>query len=1029
MSYSKHLFSLQKVSFRHGVPWLIGIDLLNRTTMVKLQGFEPTFLFRPPNDLDTRDQNELEAFGEDINGELSSNDPQGGPQGPSGPLGQVTSLDEVKMTPFISFTNQRLDTLLKVTCSVYKFKDTVAAFKRRGPCYHHDFDMRNMLLQQLGLKYQDWITCPTTTNRPAETLAPNQEFTCQASLIEVAPPSEQGMIPQTRKAFIRIRMVSKDGLLERRPYHPNPELEYDRIVAISVAYCGSRSPDPYHVFSGDIRTMSESDLLRAFVASIQQHDPDDIFDFPDYYDTWTCIAARCAMYKIPLALERFRGDRVNIWRSMVKFASRGLVNMEASLKKKVFIPVELYDLYTCSAMDKFRNPQRKPLQKVGEMKRVEHANICPMGEVFDSLMEDVQLMADMEFDTCMRIEYGNISRVSDTDFSETVSRGEQIRVFNTLSRFCLQNNAYIDKAQLTRRPLRFSVAQRPPSFPDPGEHPINVQVRTECLKELFEKRRYYGPKGPSGAKGPKGQAQDFNTFQQSMESMWSRYTGDKEETFEEVTEVDGGSVLKPACRFWGDVPVIIDDFASLYPSIMQAYNISYENLVYDPEMMDLPGVEYLLLQINKDEVVACVNREGIIGKMLKMLVAQRKAIKRRMGMETDSFKKQMYDFEQNSMKVLCNATYGFCGADSKGSMLAVKEVMYMVTSTGRYLQKTCSNYIANKYGVQTIYGDTDSIFTLLANQSHEGTIDEVAARYAHHYDMDLTVELVTAKYPNFQEMEPKHQLYALLFVVADKVCVELSALFPNPISLEPENMALDVYMGDTKKSYIYTLWESKNPTKASKVKVTGMAEKKRDWTPWTRWCLKQVQTFIRTRRFSDIEPFIRSELDRLLRGQVPTDDLVLTKGYKDRDSYKNFNGMHLQVVLRREQRERWPFKERSRLPLLVIEMPDKTKQFMCAEDPLYVAANKLTIDLSYYFHKQFTEPMRKLLQYHPEILNVDALFKMYSDKFKLVRQHQADMSASAHQGGAQGPNGAATSAKPMTIAELRARAMKRKALA
>lgn len=967
--------------------------------MVRVSEFEPTFLFRPPNDLDTRDQGELEAFIQDMNSELASEN--------------VTSLDEVKMTPFIGFTNNRLDTLLKVTCLTYKFKETVAAFKRRGPCYHHDFDMRNILLQQLNLKYQDWITVPSTSNRPAETWVPEREYTCAASLVAVAP--RQDIIPQTRKAFIRIRMVSKDGWTMKNQFHPNPELEYDRIVSIAVAYCTSQSPDPYHVFSADIRTMREDELLKAFIASVHDHDPDDIFDFPDYYDTWRCIATRCSLYKIPLTLERFKNDKVNIWNSMVKFASRGLVNMEASLKKKVFIPVEVYDLYTCSTMDKFRNAQRKRLPS--NMRRIEHANTHTMDDVVTSMLEDVGLLADMEFDTCMRIEYSNISRVSDTDFSETVSRGEQIRVFNTLSRFCLQNGAFIDKAQLTRRPIRYAVTDRPPSFPDPSEHPINTKVRVECLQELFEKRRYHSRE----SKNPT--YQDFNAFQQSMESMWMRFDGSADNddgVFEEVQEVDGGSVLKPACRFWGDEPVFIFDFASLYPSIMMAYNISYENLVYDPAMMDLPGVEYLYLQINKDEVVACVNREGIIGKMLRMLVAQRKAIKRKMALETDPFKKQMYDFEQNSMKVLCNATYGFCGADQKGAMLAVKEVMYMVTSTGRYLQKTCSNYIANKYGVKTIYGDTDSIFTLLANQSHEGTIDDVMARYARHYDMRLDRDTIVAKYSAFPTMERLHQTYALLFVVADKVCAELSALFPNPIALEPENMALDVYMGDTKKSYIYTLWEAKNPTKPSKVKVTGMAEKKRDWTPWTRWCLKQVQTFIRTRKTQEIEPFLRGQLDRLLRGQVPIDQLVLTKGYKDRESYKNFNAMHLQVVLRREQRERWPFKERSRLSMLVVEMPDKTKQYLCAEDPSFVMANGLTVDLSYYFHKQFVEPMRKLMQFHPEVLNLEEFFKVFSERFTRLRQHQVDMSSGVTP---------TESIKPMTIAELRARAQKRKALA
>ncbi len=67
----------------------------------------------------------------------------------------------------------------------------------------------------------------------------------------------------------------------------------------------------------------------------------------------------------------------------------------------------------------------------------------------------------------------------------------------------------------------------------------------------------------------------------------------------------------------------------------------------------------------------------------------------------------------------------------------MKTVMYVVTSLGRYLQKFCCTYAGTKYGIKTIYGDTDSIFTIYPPDglAPEASIEDRCQRVGELYDM------------------------------------------------------------------------------------------------------------------------------------------------------------------------------------------------------------------------------------------------------------------------------------------------------
>jgi hypothetical protein len=323
------------------------------------------------------------------------------------------------------------------------------------------------------------------------------------------------------------------------------------------------------------------------------------------------------------------------------------------------------------------------------------------------------------------MEIANIGRIGDTSNTSCIMRGEQIRVYSLLTRFCLEEGCYVNREMTARRPLKFNIKDYPPTFPDPPENPINTKLREKCTKLLERNLEYRGKarrgqkvepiKLPHGSLNNRmdwldqhpgqpflGEDVDYDAIpglndeeeqdekvQQDKQAYWKVINSldndamdvdsDNEDEEMELTregqpgsqeekgseekepEKEGGNVVKPAPGLWfgKDKKLDIFDFASLYPSIMEAYRVCYRNLLYDKQYLNLPGIPYIWVAINKYETTPLVQLPGIFDKLLKKLVEERGKVKKKMKIETDKFKKTMMENEQNSLKVYANGSYGF----------------------------------------------------------------------------------------------------------------------------------------------------------------------------------------------------------------------------------------------------------------------------------------------------------------------------------------------------------------------------------
>lgn len=120
----------------------------------------------------------------------------------------------------------------------------------------------------------------------------------------------------------------------------------------------------------------------------------------------------------------------------------------------------------------------------------------------------------------------------------------------------------------------------------------------------------------------------------------------------------GAIVLEPVVGSYFE-PVTTLDFASLYPSIMRAHKMCYSTFIINEKYDNLEGIEYYTVEweeygkIHRYRYAQIEN--AILPILLDDLYSKRKATKKLMKNEQDSFKKMVLDKKQLSYKVSMNS--------------------------------------------------------------------------------------------------------------------------------------------------------------------------------------------------------------------------------------------------------------------------------------------------------------------------------------------------------------------------------------
>ncbi|ORX75533.1 hypothetical protein BCR32DRAFT_210201 [Anaeromyces robustus] len=173
----------------------------------------------------------------------------------------------------------------------------------------------------------------------------------------------------------------------------------------------------------------------------------------------------------------------------------------------------------------------------------------------------------------------------------------------------------------------------------------------------------------------------------------------------------GGLVLEPKKGFY-DKYILLLDFNSLYPSIIQEFNICFTTVNRknfndnDEENNRIPDIPDQGLDM------------GVLPKLLKKLVQRRRQVKSIIKTCKDPAELISLDIRQKALKLTANSMYGCLGYNM--SRFYAKQIAMLITSKGReILQNTKELAEANSYDV--IYGDTDSIMI----NTNTDNLDEV----------------------------------------------------------------------------------------------------------------------------------------------------------------------------------------------------------------------------------------------------------------------------------------------------------------
>lgn len=389
---------------------------------------------------------------------------------------------------------------------------------------------------------------------------------------------------------------------------------------------------------------------------------------------------------------------------------------------------------------------------------------------------------------------------------------------------------------------------------------------------------------------------------------------------------EGATVLEARAGFY-EKPIATLDFASLYPSIMMAYNLCYCTLVTteDARKMNLPP-ESVNKTPSGETFVKPSLQKGILPEILEELISARKRAKADLKEAKDPLEKAVLDGRQLALKISANSVYGFTGATV--GQLPCLEISSSVTSYGRQMIEHTKKLVEDKFttlggyeqNAEVVYGDTDSVMVQF------GVSDVEAA-------MNLGREAAE----------------------------HISGTFTRPIKLEFEKVYYP-YLLISKKRYAGLLWTS--PNQFDKMDTKGIETVRRDNCLLVKNLITEcLHKILIDRDIPGAVQYVKNTISDLLMNRMDLSLLVITKGLtKTGDDYE-VKAAHVELAERMRKRDAATAPNvGDRVPYVIIKAAKGAKAYEKSEDPIYVLENNIPIDPNYYLENQISKPLLRIFE-------------------------------------------------------------------
>jgi DNA polymerase elongation subunit (family B) len=503
---------------------------------------------------------------------------------------------------------------------------------------------------------------------------------------------------------------------------------------------------------------------------------------------------------------------------------------------------------------------------------------------------------------------------------------------------------------------------------------------------------------------------------------------------------EGAVVLDPITGIYETDPIVVLDYASLYPSSIIENNCSQDKFVTDEKYMNMlkqqepenkkefksrydeiieeityddykitksgqtikkektgDKIKCYFIKNKKDENGNIIpSSQGIIPSVLQSVLDARKATRNKMKIPgTTEQKKKVLDGLQLAYKITANSVYGQIGA--RTSSVYMKKIAACTTSIGRKRIDDADNGVkdwAKHAGYEEptiIYGDTDSVFVKFSKKDLNGKILREYELLKHCIRCGIAAgEFVDARLRKPQNLEYEKTFYPFILI--------------------------------SKKRYIGDRYETVKDVDNKKFKRTsmGIVMKRRDNSPIVKYVFGNViEKIMVDKDFEGALEWLDKTLSDIIDGKFPENYFIISKSLNA--YYKNPKSIAHKVLADRIG-ERDPGnrpKANDRIPYMYIEIDElepngfetitvkeqvgyykngkpkyknikkqgkqkfKKKKLLPGdriENPDYIKENNIKIDYKYYISNQIMNPVKQVLDLNTNYL--DKTNEIFNSKLK-----------------------------------------------
>lgn len=419
------------------------------------------------------------------------------------------------------------------------------------------------------------------------------------------------------------------------------------------------------------------------------------------------------------------------------------------------------------------------------------------------------------------------------------------------------------------------------------------------------------------------------------EDKYHKNTSHQQEAKLEATEDDATTVtLNKKPKFQGGLVfepekglhknyILVMDFNSLYPSIIQEFNICFTtverdayNISHDEER-DLPNIP------ERD------SDAGVLPRLLNALVSRRREVKKLLKNPKNTVhERAQYDIKQQALKLTANSMYGCLGYVN--SRFYAKPLAMLVTNKGREILMD-TRQLAELIGLRVVYGDTDSVMI----DTGVNTLQE-ALKIGDEFKIQV------------------NDRYKLLEIDTDNVFKRLL------LHAKKKYAAMTVSL------------DRKSGKEITALEVKGLDMRRREYCPLS----KEISTYVLENLLSDMDPeealtlvynYLEEMKNKISNNEISIDKyLINTRLSKDPANYPNGKTMPpVQVALRLRKLGK-VIKAGSVITYVVTAPQSEDESTNPAERSRAmqeVLANKALFkpDSDYYLEKQIYAPVERLV--------------------------------------------------------------------